>query len=324
MKFKFHMGVRGIFKKIEVLKGGAVEREYNPFNNIILDSGLVNLGNTGDSFRYMFVGASNVEPLPTDNSLGNRFGGSSQNSSPNYMQGDWYWDAVESYISTTFIFTFPVGSTTGNVSEIGVGPSSNGTGLTSKALVRDEMGNPTTIPVLSDEQLRVTYEARMYVDVSDVVQEFDGTTVTVRPANLGISSGDSGGRHWNFWTVRPSGSSNTPPFDSPQFSSTSSSQSRLRLYTGGIGSVNGEPSGLFANLNANDLITKTYSPGTLEMLHRLVLPPSVGNNTQGIGSILVASGGTVWQVGFSPNLAKDSLKRLEYEFSFSWGRYEST
>jgi|SRR5690554_478906 len=323
MKVNFRAGVRGIFKKIEVLKNGVVKKEYTPFNNIILDTGLVNLGSNLYPFRYMVVGASNVEPLPTDTTLGSKFGGSAE-APTNGLQGAWGWDALENYISTSFVFTFGVGTTTGNVSEIGVGPNSNGTNLTSKALVRDEMGNPTTVTVLSDEQLRVTYEARMYIDTADVVQVFDGTTVTIRPANLGISSDTSGGRHWNFYTVRPSGFSNTPPFNSSLVDSNSSNVAGLLLYTGSLGPITGEPTGLFSNLNARTYITKTFSAANLEVSNKLVLPTGAGNNASGIGAILIATGGTVWQIGFSPNLMKDSLSRLEYELAFSWGRHEST
>lgn len=321
MKHRFNLGVSGIFKKVEVIKNGEVIRECTPFNNIILDTGLVNIGNNSNSFRHMVVGASNVEPLPTDNTLGSKFGGSAENPTSVYRQGAWGWNALENYISTTFVFTFGVGATTGNVSEIGVGPNSDGTNLTSKALVRDEMGNPTTVTVLSDEQLRVTYEARLYVDTTDVVQVFDGTTVTIRPANLGIPSDTSGGRHWNFYTVQPAGSSNAPPFNSLLVDSRSSSSAGLRLYTGSLGPMTGEPTGLFSNLSASTYITKTFSAANLEVSNKLVLPPSVGNDANGIGALLIASGGTVWQVGFSPNLPKDSLRRLEYELVFSWGRH---
>src|SRR5690554_6381121 len=107
------------------------------------------------------------------------------------------------------------------------------------------MGNPTTVTVISDEQLRVTYEARMYIDTADVVQVFDGLTVTIRPANLGISSISSGGRNWSFYTVRPSGFSNTPPFNSSLVDCNSSNVAVQLMYTASLGPITGEPSGLF-------------------------------------------------------------------------------
>src|SRR5690606_13285763 len=46
--------------------------------------------------------------------------------------------------------------------EIGTGWTASGETLFSRALVKDEAGNPTAITVLEDEQLRVTWEHRRY------------------------------------------------------------------------------------------------------------------------------------------------------------------
>src|SRR5690606_35005019 len=90
------------------------------------------------------------------------------------------------------------GAAAGNVSELTACYAANNTSAMARAVVRDEMGNPTTITVLSDEVLSVTWEWRKWWTVSqphDIEYLVDGvphTTTVSYKQNLATTSGSLG------------------------------------------------------------------------------------------------------------------------------------
>ena len=99
------------------------------------------------------------------------------------------------YISHIVEYHFAIGAAAGNLSELGVGWASSGTTLFSRALILDSGGTPTTITVLSDEYLYVTYEHRFYPSETDATGSivFTGNiggtyTYTLRPAQIDSTS----------------------------------------------------------------------------------------------------------------------------------------
>ena len=62
-----------------------------------------------------------------------------------------------STISITRTFSFELGSKVGTFSEVGVYAGSSGSNIVAGQLIKDEFGSPTTVTLLSDEQLVVTY-----------------------------------------------------------------------------------------------------------------------------------------------------------------------
>lgn len=170
-------------------------RDTGWFNNLITDAGLYNIAYFGKQStspfiqNYMMVGTGNTAPQVTDISLQNQIASM-------YYSGiqTLYVPAAGSvppYWSTIFTYVFPTGAAAGNLSEVGVCPMpiGNGYNISSRALVVDADGNPTTITVLSDEVLTATYELRCYLDTSDHAFNFNfnGSPLTgvYRLANIG-------------------------------------------------------------------------------------------------------------------------------------------
>ena len=144
------------------------------FPNLITDGGLDRYGTTNDWLGWCQVGSGSATPAFLDTALASRIAGTSnvagaqttgaQASSPYYT-----WRRKT--------FRFAAGLAAGNISEVGVGWSEVGN-LFSRALVLDAQGNPTTITVLADEVLDVTYEFRCYAPASDT-----SGTITLDGAN---------------------------------------------------------------------------------------------------------------------------------------------
>jgi hypothetical protein len=155
---KLKMGLAGRFKltMTNVTDGSVRETEW--FDNIVTDSGLNGIGTTNMVARC-YVGTGSTTPADTDTALTSFLAANSSGGTPVSAA------SVSSpyYSKNTMVYRFAAGVAAGNISEIGIAPS--GTvpqPLFSHALVLDGGGSPTTVTVLSDEILDVTYEIRAY------------------------------------------------------------------------------------------------------------------------------------------------------------------
>lgn len=153
--------------------------------------------------------------------------------SPYYVRHSWTW-------------RFPLGAAAGNVSELCVVNSAStpvaSSPVFSRALVRDQEGNPSTITVLSDEYLEVTYELTIYpasgisgsfsqsIDGVDTLFSYDA-----KPSNMSIS--DYG------WASN--GADYCPTVYGRATESTTHSQ--VYQYGGGLGPESGQPTGTTSN-----------------------------------------------------------------------------
>src|SRR5690606_7534789 len=71
----------------------------------------------------------------------------------------------------------------GNLAELGFFSAADGGTMWNRQLFRDELGNPTAITKTSEDQLRVTYEYRVYPPWDDLVQEIEVNGVPVEVVN---------------------------------------------------------------------------------------------------------------------------------------------
>lgn len=139
--------------------------------NVVKDKQLNNIENVvtyvgafsfffGDPFRDLraAVGTGNVERVRSDTSLGAEDPGRSASSGSVPRLGNEV-DNLDgtSTLSLTRTFEFSLGEKVGTFSEIGLFSSPSSSDLIAGQLIKDELGNPTTITLLSDEQLIVTY-----------------------------------------------------------------------------------------------------------------------------------------------------------------------
>ena len=201
-------------------------------------------------------------------------------------------------------FRFGQGTAAGNLTEVGV-TYGGGSSLFSRALIVDSGGNPTTLTILADEWLDVTYELRIYQDLVDKTFNINllgvDHVVTVRPAYV---------------IYNPSSSSYF--FD--HFISWYYYYSQCSHYNGTIGTITGSPSGVGSSVGGTSY--GAYSQNSLQRSIIYGVGLNDANLAGGIQSTIINTDKCWWQVGYVPAIAKDSFKTLTMNYTLSWGRYD--
>lgn len=195
--FNMYAGMKGFYRlRVIKAKSGTVKRDTGWFPNVITNRGLwliyaqvgqaYGINNTASGCA---VGTGSTPPTILDTDMESELAKVEGDITPNTSG---YVAATANYPAYFYVrqyYTFGTGTAAGNISEIGVFPRNyfdSDIGITgnifSRALILDENGNPTTITVLSDEILEVTYECREYVDASknDISFDFEGNTITAK------------------------------------------------------------------------------------------------------------------------------------------------
>lgn len=278
------LGVKGRFK-LEVRKAGERDsRVVAEFDNLITNRGLDVLAGSVDSWdNACAVGTGSVTPSTSDTKLDsfraivNKTSTTSFSSSgsPNYN------------ITRTTVYNFDQGAASGNLTEVGIANYNNSTSylLNSRALILDEFGNPTTITVLSDEFLTVTYQLILVPTLTDVTQTVGSYTFTIRVSN--IQNVDSGGSSTS-WSCGPIGQmTNTAYFTA---------------FSGVIQSITSGPSG--TQMMSSSINNLTYTTGTYYRDFSAQWQPDTGSLD--INSFRFALTGPVYQIGVSPAIPKTS------------------
>lgn len=202
------------------------------------------------------------------------------------------------------VFRFAQGAATGNLTEVGTFGSSS-TYLFSKALIVDSEGNPTTLTILADEWLDVTYELRIYQDLTDKTFNLEllGTnyTVTVRPAS--VTSNVAADSSYFFTHMLY------------YYTSYQSSH-----FNGPIGVITSNPSG--TSYSNNNTTYTSYVANSNERTLIFSSGLNDDNYTGGISSTLIRTNKAYYQLGYSPAIPKDTFKTLVVNVTISWSRYD--
>jgi hypothetical protein len=272
------------------------------FPNIILDQGLNRMGTQNSNASACQVGTGTSTPIATQTSLDNRIAGTTTiQSSVESAQA-----ASPFYRARTNIYRFAVGTATGTLSEVGVGWSATlGGSLFSRALILTAGGSPTTITVLADEALDVTYQCRLYYSETDAFYNVTVTgvgtlNVTARAARIGSSTN---------WDIGMAGLWNTP--------------SGTTAHNGAIGAITAQPSG--ASSGASSVTLNTYSNNSLQLTGSVIWGLNNGNLAGGILSVsprfgnLSGSWGEM-QYQFSSAINKLNTQVLTLNFQHTWAR----
>lgn len=295
-EININIGVKGryrIFKK----RNGAITHDTGWFDNLITNQGLNFLST---SFVYMQscqVGTSSTAPQFTDVALGSRIAGVNGGSITTTI------DTTNRYAVHKNIFTFLAGTATGNISEVGVGTGTTGNTLFSRALILDSFGVPTTITVLSDEDLVVVYELYIKQPTSDFSTTVSGQSVTVRACLVNSTDTTRG------WGI----ANNTgEQFIAPAVGSTHA------VHSGAIGSITGQPTGTPQYASNTSIVNDSYVADSYTRVGNLRWLPAQAN-----GTWLSASwrfGPTFWQASFSPGITKNSTQSLRIKVRLTWSR----
>ena len=288
--------------KIEAVKADGSRRVLADwFPNLILNQGLDYLAQTNTEAGVTHIGAvqvgsSSTAPANGQTALVAYIAGTTnvtantngaQASSPYY---GWF----------RRVYRFPQGAAAGNLSEVGVGKTAATGSLFSRALILDGGGIPTTITVLADEFLDVTYEIRQYPVIADVTGEVTISGVdydyVVRPANI---------TNLLYWANGDRAIDNTPT-------------SLGFTYTGPIGATTSLPAG--AATGTSVFSYSAYTTGNYYRDVKQTWSIAAGNASGGVGAIDFYTSRGCFQVSFSPSIPKDNTKILEITMRVSWAR----
>ena len=277
------------------------------FHNHIPDAGLDLLALSTNRYTCCQVGQGTDAPTDEDTALQNYSAGTNtrtQEGTSGEVVTPPFWR--ESY----YRYSFAQGALNGNYSEVGVGTAVSGGSLFSRELIRDALGEPTTVSVASHQQLRVHYRVRHYAPVADVV----GTRF-IDPT-----------MHDYIRRAANAGSANWAPGNSSGSSATigSTSSGSWSAWSSNIAAATSAPtSGLISNF-APSVSVDAYTPGTF--VRNLTAELSTAQGNGNIRTIAVLAATAVAdlarvQMQFDPFIPKTDQYTLEFEFTWQWERY---
>lgn len=304
-EIKVSCGFRGRYQLHARRLDGTVRASTPWFSNLILNSGKNHMSSnpTQDKVNWCAIGTGTVAPDVAQTSLESLSATTTTLQVASFPKNT----SVLPYTQTwTLTYRFAFGAVVGNMTEVGVGWSSNGTlanlTLFSRELIRDAIGDPTSFTVLADEQLDVVYEVVQFIPDGDVTGTIDITGSGTH--DFIARAADIDGSSWL--------ASNTSLYGTgPRISSAATA------YSGAIGDIFNNPGGTSSNGGSGTMaLSGAYIP---DSYYRNVAATWALNNANYGGGI----GTTVWnlsgansvnrhfQFGFTPNILKDATKTLQ-------------
>lgn len=240
-----------------------------------------------------FVGTGNTAPAVTDTALQTLLASTTTvhaQSNPGNSSSAPYYGA------NLIQYQFAQGAAAGNLSEVGVGTASNS--LFSRALILDGGGSPTTITVLSNEYLYVSYQLNLYNPTADVT---GNVTIGGVVYAYVLRAETAGAGDWNAVNLTNDGGQ--------LFGG--------RAFNGAIGTILGSPTG--SNSDADTITPGTYSAGSYQQTGSLQWGLSAGNLSGGITVVDMRFIGVAnYQLSFSPAIPKDSSHILVLNVGHTW------
>lgn len=281
------------------------------FPNLITNAGLDLLGTTGGTYVYTYcrVGSGNTAPAFTDTALVSPVAASgTEQSTANGVNraGTFY-----AWRRTTI--RFANGAAAGTLAEVGVSPAATGA-LFSRALILDSGGSPTTITVLSDETLDVTYELRLYPTLTDAVGTVDISGTTYNWTARALISTDYD-LFWSLYIGRGIGPRSTAGSTQAGPAAAAALPAQNAAVVSAIGS--------------GVIVALAYTSGTYQRSFRFDSDLNDANVAGGIGCFFAASGNVdstdrmfgAWAWGLSPKLPKTNSFKATFTVRMTWGRY---
>jgi hypothetical protein len=287
-----------------------VTGETGWFDNIFTDNGLNKIAASfySDVSGYCHCGTGTAAENAADTSLGTFVASTNDiTASSETAQG-----SAPYYGKSTKTWRFAQGDAEGVIAEVGISDQATTGDLVSRARVKDGGGTPTTIEVLSDEWLDVTYEFRLYPDHVSA----DGTGTVEY-------SGDS-----YDYDIRAANVTNYLYLRALQCRAQGS-QIVLQLGTaygsdGALGAVTSTPTGTssdpIATSSGSAWSAASYSNGTFTRDISLTIDPTDGNPTGGVKALMFFTGLGAYQIVFDPVVPKDASKQWVFVTNLAWTR----
>ncbi len=290
--------VQGYFKLTATKLDGTRRELTDWIPNLVTDTGLNRIG-SGSYLTACHVGSNNATPNVLDTSLGGYMAGTTTVQSTSHGAQS----TAPYYGWKTITYRFALGAVVGNVAEVAIATAAASTApIFSRALVLDGGGSPTTVAVLADEVLDVTYQLRLYPDLVDrtgtiTVTGSGSHDYTLRAAQVTSSL-------WGFYL-------GTVASFSPGSSDT------LTVYNGAIGAVTSSPAGAS---NGVQMGNAGYTNNSMLRQGTGSFGMNQGNLADGIKSARFTTSLGIYQVEFDPVIPKTAADTLSLTFQISWAR----
>ncbi|MDY4297508.1 MULTISPECIES: hypothetical protein [unclassified Xanthomonas] len=288
------------------------------FSNLITNAGLNELGATanwgglssGQIFFACGVGSGSTTPAFTDTALVSQVARSStKQSDTNGAQG-----AAPYFGWRRITYRFDAGVAAGNLAEVGIFTDASAGVCWSRALILDGSGNPTTITVLPDEILDVTYECRNYPPTADV--PWSATISGVSYSGIVRAQSVTDNSYTGLWA--PGAWIGSGSFG--VMVNTPAGNGYCQAYsTQTLGDITGSPAG--TGFPAQTGSASAYVNGNYYRDHTVIWDVTRGNAPGGIGSFRFMSIMGSFQMSVTPVIPKDNTKTMSINVRVSWGRY---
>ena len=265
--------------------------------NMIVKAGLNAVGGGATLIYQCCIGTNSTTVTFNDTGLGAQIAATTTIQSSTYGAAS----SAPYYRWYRKTFRFAQGAAAGNLAEVGM-KTSSGT-LFSRALIVDSAGIPTTLSILEDEYLDVTYELRTYIDSTDKVQTLvingDTYTVTLRAADITSSSS----------------------YQDQGITSSLNSSNNQYFCSGYIGSVVNSPSG--ASYGQGRSLRGNYITDSFERTFTTSAGLNYSNYSGGIQALYIQTSQGNFQAGFVPALPKNNYMIITIDLTVGWGVYDS-
>lgn len=288
---------------------GSVKAEYD-FPNLITDVGLDYLATpNGSGFYQIRLSTNTTAPTHADTALGGTVitPSGTLGAIPSFQNGITGAPDYERWARFGARFETP-----GTYSTIGTFFNSSSSVMFSKTLIKDAIGTPTSITILSGEGLEIQYELRVKPALTDQSSTVNigGTNYTFDVYYASIAStsymqpGSTLGWFGQLYMWGTQGSVNL----------TDRTQNPAAMVSG---IANG-----YGSFSPSSITYGAYVPGSYQRTITFTLETYM---TTGNGLIkgFECAGGTLWPgalVQVTPALPKSNLQRLSLSFTVTWAR----
>lgn len=313
------VGMQGWFTvRAKDAQTGRVIREFS-FPNLITNYGMNFFGappvaNRGVylHFGYIALGSGNTAPAFTDTTLATELGRSNTGATG---------DATESYVAgppeygqIRWIKTFGSAVANGTIREIGVFDAAAAGNMLCRALLLDANGNPTEFVKTSGMTIDVIYDFRWYVPQADVdyaAVNIGGSNydLKIRPINVSDAQGWRYAARWG--TFQAPGTTYSLLFNAFIHSAVSGIVAKTTSTgaTSSSAAQNTAAAYVSGNFYADHTSIWTAAQGALTFGRIVFCDRTDSGTLRGL-----------FQMQFTPALAKSGVQQLALNFRTSWAR----
>lgn len=297
-------GLSGRYQLTVVRLDGSIKHQTPWFDNLITDAGLDRHGGVYSGSLRCWIGTGTAAPAFSDTGMVSVASTTSISNAysvkdPPYSYPHWG--------RNRHTCTFAVGAYLGTITEVGMGFSTSTTTfspLYSRALIQNELGEPTSITLGAIDQLIVTYDLFGWISSA---REFSFEVNGVSRASVA--------------TLRDGFNGVNPLIGDTYY--FRSNNEFPRLLTGSVvfGPDFTVPSGgrTVSNSAGGNY---AYVSGSFSKDFYVEWRPEAGNVSDSTGlDLLTVLGSGDWKVSFDPPISKTNLETFRLEGSVSWGRY---